>query len=221
MSPGSCPEFGVHGPHELRVSLGPALAAVLSRACRGWRVSSAISRLLTAPSGRTGLALVLSGSRSRIRSCETQSSLEDKQVTSRSASDSRQQRCGFGTNNLPLIVGRCGAVPRAVRLRMQALGAAQHRLPQWFRAEISRFLTALLCCLFSLESRELSALIVSNSIFSKSRTSLHPLTHTPPPRTRRTPRGSRSAPSSPRGARKALKPVKTNGAANRFTNTGG
>lgn len=78
--------------------------------------------------------------------------------------------CGFGTNNLPLIVGRWGAVPRAGWLHMQTRGAAQHRLPQWFRAEVSRFLTALLCCLFSLEYSELSAPIVSNSIFSKSRT---------------------------------------------------
>lgn len=95
-------------------------------------------------------------------------------------------------------------------LRSLAAGAAQHRLPQRFSVEVSRLLTALLCCLFSLEYIELSALIVSNSIFSKSRT---------PPRTRLTPRGSRSAPSSPRGAWKALKPVKTSEAADRFTNT--
>ncbi|XP_009460366.1 PREDICTED: homeobox protein DLX-1 [Nipponia nippon] len=92
-----------------------------------------------------GPDMLLRGYRSKTRSCEMRGSLGDKQVTSQSSPDPRQQRCGFGTNNLPLIVGRCGPVRRAGRLRMQATGAAQHRLPQWLRAEVSRFLTALLC----------------------------------------------------------------------------
>lgn len=155
------------------------------------------------------------------RSWEMRGRLGDKQVTSRNTPDWRQQWCGFGTNKLPLIAGTCGPVPRAGRWRRRASGAAPHRrasgaaphrLAQWRRAEVSRFLTALLCCLFSLEYSELSALIVSNSIFSKGRTP--PL----PPSTRLTPRGSRSAPSCPRGAWKALKPVKTNGAT-KFTST--
>lgn len=94
-------------------------------------------------------------------------------------------------------------------------GAARERAwrgwsgPGWAGLEASRRLPVCPRCLLSPAYSELSARIVSNSIFSGSRT---------PPRPFLIPQGSLSVRSSPRLVWKALKPVKINDASNKFTN---